>query len=66
MQPLHIPGITWGWNDREEQSFLQLKATLATATILRHTDFDRQFVVTTDVSDVYVGAILEQNFGYGL
>ena len=52
-------GITWDWNDREEQSFLQLKVALATAPVLRLPDFDRQFVVTTDASDVFVGAILE-------
>ena len=32
--------ITWDWNDREEQSFLQLKVALATAPILRLPDFD--------------------------
>ena len=32
----------------------------------RHTAFEKQFVVTTDVSDVAVGVILEQNFGSGL
>ena len=26
-------GLTWDWNDREEQSFLQLKVALATAPI---------------------------------
>ena len=34
--------------------------------MLRLPDFDQQFVVTTDASDVAVGAILEQNFGSGL
>ena len=58
--------ISWDWNDREEQSFLQLKAALATAPVLRLPDFDQQFVVTTDASNVAMGAILEQNFGYGL
>ena len=33
---------------------------------MRLPDFERQFVVTTDASDVAVGAILEQNFGQGL
>ena len=59
-------GITWDWNDREEQRFLQLKVTLGNAPVLCLPDFDQQFVVTTDVSDVAVGAVLEQNFGYGL
>ena len=59
-------GITWDWNDQEEQSFLQLKVALATAPVLRLPDFGRKFVVTTDASDVSVGAILEQGFEYGL
>ena len=49
----------WKWQDEQEQSFIQLKAALATAPVLRLPDFDRQFVVTTDASDVAVGAILE-------
>ena len=58
--------IPWQWNDRQEQSFQQLKTALATPSVLRLPDFDRQFVVTTDASNVTVGAILEQNFGFGL
>ena len=33
-------GIKWDWNDREEQSFLQLKTTPATTLILCLPDFD--------------------------
>ena len=37
-----------------------------TARVLRLPDFDHQFVVTTDASDVAVGAILQQDVGNGL
>ena len=39
---------------------------MATAPVLLLPDFERQFVVTTDASDVAIGAILEQDFGSGL
>ena len=58
--------VKWRWEDKERNSFLALKAAMASAPILRLPDFERQFVVTTDASDVAVGAILEQDFGSGL
>ena len=36
------------------------------APILHLPDFDLQFVITTDASDMALGAILEQDFGNGL
>ena len=39
---------------------------MATATVLPLSDFERQFVVTTDASDVAIGGILKQDFGSGL
>ena len=51
--------VTWRWGDAEANSFKALKVAMATAPILRLPDFDKQFVVTTDASDVAVGAILE-------
>ena len=58
--------VTWCWGDAQGDSFTALKVAMATAPVLRLPDFERQFVVTTDASDVAVGAILEQDFGSGL
>ena len=58
---------TWCWGDAEQNSFTALlKVAMATAPVLRLPDFEKKFVVTTDASDVAVGAILEQDFGSGL
>ena len=54
------------WGNTEENSFLALKAVMATSPVLLLPDFKCQFVVTTDASDVAIGAILEQDFGSGL
>ena len=58
--------VSWSWGDAQENSFKALKVAIATATILRLPDFERQFVITTDASDVAIKAILEQDFGSGL
>ena len=58
--------LKWQWGDAEERSFLALKVALVAAPVLGLLDFNKQFVVTTDVSDFAVGAILEQDFGNGL
>ena len=37
--------IEWQWGDTQEQSFLALKAVMATEPVLRLPDFEPQFVV---------------------
>ena len=59
-------GVEWEWSTPQHQAFNRLKLALTTAPVLKLPDFERQFVVTTDASDVAVGAILEQDFGNGL
>ena len=50
----------------QHQAFNRLKLALTIALVLKLPDFEQQFVVTTNASDVAVGAILEQDFGNGL
>ena len=57
---------TWCWGDAEQNSSTALKVVMATALVLRLLDFEKQFVVTTDASDVAIGSILEQDSGSGL
>ena len=56
----------WHWRDAKAKSFMALKVKMAIAPILHLLDFEKQFVVMTHESDVVVGAILEQNFGFGM
>ena len=58
--------VAWSWGDTQENSFTSLKVAIATAPVLRLPDFERQFVIPTDASDVAIGAILEEDFGSGL
>ena len=57
---------TWDWKEQQNSAFLQLKVALAIAPVLLLPEFEKQFIVTTDASDVAVGAILEQDHGRGL
>ena len=58
--------IAWSWGDAQEKSFVALKVAIAIAPVLHLPDFEHQFIITTDASDVAIGAILEQDFGSGL
>ena len=48
------------WNERCEASFKRLKDLLCSAPVLQSPDFERNFVLQTDASDVGVGAVLSQ------
>ena len=51
--------VVWHWGDAKQNSFLALKAAMATAPVLHLPDFELQFVVTTNANDVVIGPILE-------
>ena len=48
------------WNGKCEQAFEELKAMLKSAPVLSAPDFDRQFKLAVDASDVAAGAVLLQ------
>ncbi|CAM4548238.1 unnamed protein product [Caretta caretta] len=48
------------WTEKCQKAFNKLKATLMSDPVLRAPDFDKPFLVTTDVSERGVGAVLMQ------
>ncbi|CAM5162400.1 unnamed protein product [Natator depressus] len=48
------------WTKECQKAFNQLKATLVSDPVLRASDFDKPFLVTTDASEHGVGAVLMQ------
>ncbi|KAJ4431151.1 hypothetical protein ANN_19746 [Periplaneta americana] len=53
-------GKSWQWSEEEEKSFQRLKRALSEAPVLQFPDFTKPFVLTTDASNVAIGAILSQ------
>lgn len=51
------------WNASTQNAFEKLKKCLISSPILRYPDFSKEFYVTTDASDVALGAILSQKHG---
>ena len=48
------------WSNAQELAFRQLKAALSSKPVLRLPDWNRQFIVRTDASDIGLGAVLLQ------
>lgn len=48
------------WNNKCDESFNELKRRLLCTPILSHPDFSKKFTLTTDASDVAIGAVLSQ------
>ncbi|CAM4603729.1 unnamed protein product [Caretta caretta] len=48
------------WTEKCQKAFNQLKTTLMSDPVLRAPDFDKHFLVTTDASELGVGAVLMQ------
>lgn len=58
---LTVSGPTMaGWTDECEQNFETLKSRLVDPELLRHPDYTKPFILTTDASDIAAAAILSQ------
>ena len=51
------------WTDKEESALRQLKTMMVIAPVLQLPNFDREFTLTIDASEILVGVILYQDFG---
>ena len=53
-------GVKWEFTEERLQAFNQLKEALCSAPVLRHPDFTKEFILTTDASGYGLGATLSQ------
>lgn len=49
------------WGVEQQNSFEKLKAQLIDFTILQYPDYEKMFIITTDASNLGIGAVLSQN-----
>lgn len=56
------PEISVGWDSACEKSFRRIIELLTTAPILAYSDFSRTFHLSTDASNIGVGAVLSQQY----
>ena len=52
--------IKFSWNGSAEESFIELKRKLISAPVLLCPDFQKEFTLCTDASDLGLRAVLEQ------
>ena len=50
----------WVWENEQTEAFERLKQAMTTAPVLAHFDVKCKTIVTTDASDVAIGAVLSQ------
>ena len=58
-------GYEFKWSQTHTRHFKAIQEAVKHAQILRHPDFDKEFLVQTDASDTAIGAVLLQDSGKG-
>lgn len=51
---------TFEWTEAQENIFQHLKSKLISRPILQYPDFSKEFILTTDASNLGLGAVLSQ------
>ena len=54
--------ILFDWTEHEEKAWNELKQELIRSPILSHPNFDQEFIIETDASDLGLGAVLLQRY----
>ncbi|XP_053597516.1 uncharacterized protein LOC128668466 [Microplitis demolitor] len=50
----------FNWTSAQQESFDDLRKALCTSPVLQYPDFSQPFILTTDASDLAIGAVLSQ------
>jgi len=57
---LRTKGVKFVWGKQQLDAFEDLKQAITQTPVLKMADFEQQFIVQTDASNVALGAVLSQ------
>lgn len=58
--------VKFVWNDECQRAFEAVKAILSNSPVLMTPNFEKDFILTVDASDIGAGAVLQQESGDGI
>ena len=65
LRALTKKNVKFLWTDQHQNAFQTLQQRLCSAPVLAYPNFDKQFVLQNDASDVGLGTVLAQHDGNG-